>query len=251
MKEFVWKARTLRGEVQGGVITARHERDVIGQLRRRRLIVLSIRPKSKDVTLPTFGTGVKRKDLVVFSRQFATMINSGLPLIQCLEILGGQVENKNLARIIQEISSDVEAGNNLSDSLSKHSKVFTPLFINMISAGEAGGILDRVLFRLAEYLEKSNSIRRKVKGALIYPTVVMFVATCVTIFLLVFVIPTFAQLFESSGMDLPLFTRITIGMSNFMMKSWPWMLALLLITITVLRRYYRTNKGEYRIGRPQ
>ncbi len=247
MREFVWKARTLKGEVQGGVITARHERDVIGQLRRKRLIVLSIRPKSKDVTLPTIGTGVKRKDMVVFSRQFATMINSGLPLIQCLEILAKQVENKHLAKIVQEVSSDVEAGNTLSDSLAKHSKVFTPMFINMVSAGEAGGILDRVLHRLAEYIEKSNNVRRKVKGALIYPAVVMFVAICVTIFLLVFVIPTFAQLFESSGLDLPFLTRFTIAASHFMMTAWPWMLFFVTGLIYAVHKYYKTDQGQLRI----
>ena len=247
MREFVWKARTLRGEIQGGVITARHERDVIGQLRRRRLIVLSIRRKSKDVTLPTIGSGVKRKDLVVFSRQFATMINSGLPLVQCLDILGNQVENPRLARIIQEVSSDVEAGNNLSDSLARHPRIFTPLFINMVAAGEAGGILDRVLYRLAEYLEKSNGIRRKIKGALIYPLVVMTIAVLVTVFLLVFVIPTFAQLFESAGMDLPLMTRFTIALSNFMMTSWPWLLGVFGLVVAALRRYYHTDRGEYRI----
>ena len=249
MRDFVWKARTLGGEIQGGVVTARHERDVIGQLRRKRLIVLSIRPKSRDVTLPTIGSGVKRKDLVVFSRQFATMINSGLPLIQCLEILGGQVENKHLARIVQEVSSDVEAGNTLSYSLAKHPKVFTSLFTNMVSAGEAGGILDRVLYRLADYLEKNNSVRRKVKGALIYPAVVLFVAICVTIFLLVFVIPTFAQLFESSGLDLPFLTRFTIAASDFMMVAWPWLLALISALVVVARRYYRTDKGQYRIDK--
>jgi len=184
MREFLWKARTLRGDIQGGVIEARHERDVIGQLRRRRLIVLSIRAKSRDVTFPTIGSGVKRKDLVVFSRQFATMINSGLPLIQCLEILGAQVENKHLAKVVQEVSSDIEAGSTLSDALAKHPRVFTSLFINMVAAGEAGGILDKVLFRLADYLEKNNNIRRKVKGALIYPAVVMSIAMCVTVFLL-------------------------------------------------------------------
>jgi type IV pilus assembly protein PilC len=247
MREFVWKARTLKGEIQGGVVTARHERDVIGQLRRKRLIVLSIRPKSRDVTLPTLGTGVKRKDMVVFSRQFATMINSGLPLIQCLEILGKQVENKHLAKVVQEVSSDVEAGNTLSDSLAKHPKVFTPMFINMVSAGEVGGILDRVLHRLAEYIEKSNNVRRKVKGALIYPAVVMFIAICVTIFLLVFVIPTFAQLFESSGLDLPFMTRFTISASHFMMTAWPWILTFVTGLIYALRKYYKTPKGQLRI----
>ena len=249
MREFVWKARTLRGEIQGGVITARHERDVIGRLRRRRLIVLSIRQKSRDVTLPKIGSGVKRKDLVIFSRQFATMINSGLPLIQCLEILSSQVENRHLARIVQEVSSDVEAGSTLSDSMAKHQRVFSPLFINMVAAGEAGGILDRVLYRLADYLEKSNNIRRKVKGALVYPAVVMSVAVCVTLFLLVFVIPTFAQLFESSGLDLPLPTRITIAASAFVMKAWPWLLTGLVLLIGGLQRYYRTEKGEYRIDK--
>jgi len=249
MKEFVWKARTLRGEIQGGVISARHERDVIGQLRRKRLVVLSIRAKSKDVTLPTIGSGVKKKDLVVFSRLFATMINSGLPLIQCLDILGSQIENKHLARIVQEVGSDVEAGNTLSGALGKHLRVFNPLFINMVSAGEAGGILDRVLYRLADYLEKSNSVRRKVKGALIYPAVVMTIALSVTIFLLVFVIPTFAQLFESSGLNLPLPTRITIGMSSFMMDAWPWLMGLLVALIAGFRRYYKTKKGEYKVDK--
>ncbi len=249
MREYIWRARTLKGEIQSGVITARHERDVIGQLRRKRLIVMTIREKAKDVTLPTLGTGVKRKDLVVFSRQFATMINSGLPLIQCLEILGGQMESKNLARIVQEVSSDVEAGNTLSEALSKHERVFTPLFINMVAAGEAGGILDKVLYRLADYLEKSNSIHRKVKGALIYPAVVISIAVLVTIFLLVFVIPTFAQLFESSGLDLPLPTKIVIGLSHFMMSAWFWILAGVVGLVFGIRKYYSTDSGEYNIDK--
>jgi type IV pilus assembly protein PilC len=249
MREYIWRARTLGGEIQSGVVTARHERDVIGQLRRKRLIVMTIREKSKEVTLPTLGTGVKRKDLVIFSRQFATMINSGLPLIQCLEILGGQMENKHLAKIVHEVSSDVEAGNTLSDALTKHQRVFSPLFTNMVAAGEAGGILDKVLYRLADYLEKSNNIHRKVKGALIYPAVVMSIAALVTIFLLVFVIPTFAQLFESSGLELPMLTRVTIGMSNFMMHSWYWLLAGFVGLVIGVRKYYLTDRGEYNIDK--
>jgi type IV pilus assembly protein PilC len=219
MTDYVWRARTLQGEVQTGELEAENEGAVVGQLRRRRLIVLSVRPKPKDIKI-SFGERVGIKDLVIFTRQFATMINAGLPLVQSLDILGQQTLKKSFAARIKQVLSDVEAGNTLADSLRKHPKQFSDLFVNMVAAGEAGGILDVILLRLAEYMEKAEKLRRKVKGAMFYPATVLGFACFAIAVLLIFVIPTFAGFFTGAGVALPLPTRIVIGASHFLVGYW-------------------------------
>src|SRR4029079_3174307 len=163
---------------------------------------------------------IRTRDLVIFTRQFATMINAGLPLVQSLNILAAQTENKSLAEVTRAVVYDVESGNTLADAFSKHPKAFSALYVNMVAAGEAGGILDTILLRLATFLEKNDALMRKVKGAMIYPGVIISVAVIAICILLVFVIPTFQSMFASANLELPLPTRVVIAMSHFLIGFW-------------------------------
>ena len=249
MSDFYWKARTLDGMIQTGTVAAKNQNEVISHLRKRKLIVLTVRPKQRDIALPILGSGIKARDLVLFTRQFATMIAAGLPLVQCLEILEEQVENAVFRKTIAGMRSAVETGTSLSEALSRYPKIFTVLFVSMVSAGEMGGVLDVVLDRLAVYLEKSNALRRKVKGAMMYPLVVMVVAILVTVFLLTFIIPSFAKLFISSGLTLPLPTRIVMAMSATLMNYWYYIILGIGVLVFALRKFYKTNTGRIRIDR--
>jgi type IV pilus assembly protein PilC len=242
MAEYLWRARTITGELQTGELEADSEGAVIGQLRRNRLIVLSVKPKPKDIKF-SFGERVGIKDLVIFTRQFATMINAGLPLVQSLDILGQQTVKKGFAGRIKQVLADVEAGNTLADSLKRHPKQFSGLYVNMVAAGEVGGILDVILLRLAEYLEKAEKLRRKVKGAMFYPATVMGFAAVAIAVLLIFVIPTFAGFFSGAGVALPLPTRIVIGASNFMLTWW-WAVGLGMgLALYMLKKWKATESG--------
>ncbi len=243
MPVFNWKARTARGEVHSGELTAATPQEVIGFLRRKRLIVVSVNEKPKEIKI-NLGGRIKTRDIVIFSRQFATMIDSGLPLVQCLSILGAQTDNVKLREVINSVRADVEAGNSLCESLEKYPKVFTRLFTSMVSAGEAGGILDQIMLRLSDYLEKNDAIIRKIKGAMIYPAVVFTAAIgCVSV-LLVFVIPIFAQMFKEMNMELPLPTQVVVNISDFLIGYW-WLLAGAIVGGVIgIKRYYKTNKGE-------
>jgi type IV pilus assembly protein PilC len=249
MAEFYWKARTLDGVIQSGTVAAKNQNEVIAHLRRRKLIVLTVRAKPRDISLPGFGSGIRSRELVLFTRQFATMIAAGLPLIQCLEILEEQVESKSFGQTIAGMRGAVETGTSLSESLSKYPKVFSNLFVSMVSAGEMGGVLDVVLDRLATYLEKSSALRRKVKGAMAYPSLVMVIAILVTLFLLTFIIPSFARLFISSGMTLPLPTLIVMTMSSFLMTNWLYILLTIVLIILTLRKSYKTKVGRLKIDK--
>jgi type IV pilus assembly protein PilC len=242
MAEYLWRARTITGELQTGELEADSEGAVIGQLRRNRLIVLSVKPKPKDIKF-SFGERVGIKDLVIFTRQFATMINAGLPLVQSLDILGQQTVKKGFAGRIKQVLADVEAGNTLADSLKRHPKQFSGLYVNMVAAGEVGGILDVILLRLAEYLEKAEKLRRKVKGAMFYPATVMGFAAVAIAVLLIFVIPTFAGFFSGAGVALPLPTRIVIGASNVMLTWW-WAVGLGMgLALYMLKKWKATESG--------
>jgi type IV pilus assembly protein PilC len=187
---------------------------------------------------------VPTRDIVIFTRQFATMINSGLPLVQALDILAKQTENKNLAETTKEVVYDVESGHTLADALGKHRNAFTELFVNMVAAGEAGGILDTILLRLATFLEKNDAIVRKVKGAMIYPTVIFSVAGIAIVVLLIFVIPTFQQMFASVGMELPAPTRVVIFASEVLQGFW-WLIAGgIVAAVFGIRKYYTTEGGQ-------
>ncbi|HJR53871.1 MAG TPA: type II secretion system F family protein, partial [Gemmatimonadota bacterium] len=217
------------------------EADVVGQLRRRRLVVVSVKEKPKELKF-SIGGRIKTKDLVLFTRQFATMINAGLPLVQSLDILATQQPNKRAAEKIQAVLSDVESGSTLADAMRRHRDFFSEIYVNMVAAGEAGGILDVILLRLAEYLEASEKLRRKVKGAMFYPATVMGFSGLAIAVLLIFVIPTFAGFFETAGVPLPLPTRVVMGLSDFLI-SWWWAVAAALAGMGWLFRAYRKTPG--------
>jgi type IV pilus assembly protein PilC len=243
MPVYTYKARTVGGETQSGEMTASTEADVVGLLRRRRLVVTQVKEKPKDIKL-SFGRGIKTKDLVVFTRQFATMINAGLPLVQSLDILATQQTKPKVAEKIRAILNDVEAGSTLADAMRRHREFFSEVYINMVAAGEAGGILDTILLRLAEYLESSESLKRKVRGAMFYPITVMSFAFVAIAVLLIFVIPTFAGFFESAGVALPMPTRIVMGLSDFLVGYWWAVGAVAMLAGYLLRTYRATPAGK-------
>src|SRR5436189_1223707 len=216
MANFEYTARNMKGDLIRDKIDLASRDDVIAHLRKNKMIVVQVREaKGKGGGLADlFKAGVKTRDVVIFTRQFATMINSGLPLVQALDILAQQTENKVLADVTRAVVYDVESGHTLADALRKHPKAFTDLYVNMVAAGEAGGILDTILLRLAQFLEKNDAIVRKVKGAMVYPPVLFSGVGLPVPVLLIFVIPTFQRMVASAGIQLPLPTRIVIGLSN-------------------------------------
>src|SRR5262245_28481800 len=251
MPVFEYTARNMKGELVRDKIDLASRDDVIAHLRKNRMIVVQVREsKGKGGGLADlFKAGVRTRDVVIFTRQFATMINSGLPLVQALDILSQQTENKLLADITRQVVYDVESGHTLADALRKHPKAFTDLYVNMVAAGEAGGILDTILMRLAVFLEKNDALVRKVKGAMIYPGVIFSVAGIAVTVLLLFVIPVFEDMFASVGMSLPLPTRIVIGMSKFLQHFW-WLLGAGIYGAGVaFKRYYATPNGKLTIDR--
>ena len=249
MPTFAYSARpAVGGDIQSGEIEVSSKDDVLAYLHKQKMIPVSVREKSREITIQ-LGTGVKTRDVVIFTRQFATMINSGLPLVQSLDILAEQTENSALRKTIQEILYDVESGHTLADAMGKHEKIFSELYVNMVAAGEAGGILDTILLRLATFLEKNDALRRKIKGAMVYPAVIFSVAGAAIVILLIFVIPTFQSMFESAGIPLPLPTRLVIGASAFLQGYWWAVGAGLIAAVFATRQYYATNSGKLVIDR--
>jgi type IV pilus assembly protein PilC len=249
MAVFVWKGRTMAGEAQTGEIEVGRQEEALELLRKKRILVTSLRPKTGGISLPKFGGGVSvsTKDLAIFTRQFATMISAGLPLVQCLDILAKQSNRPSFAKVITEVTREVEAGSTLSDALGKYRSVFDDLFRNMVAAGEAGGVLDEILLRLAEYIEKADALKRKVQSAMVYPAVVLTVALGATAFMLIFIIPTFAKMFTDFGGELPLPTKIVLGASNILVRFW-WVGVLAIIGGAIaFQRYYATENGQRQI----
>jgi type IV pilus assembly protein PilC len=248
---YVWKGRTVGGEIQTGELTLESQEEALSALRKRRIIISSVREKKADMKmgLPKMGGGVSTRDLAIFTRQFATMINAGLPLVQCLDILSKQTEKADFRSVIAQVMRDVEAGTTLAEAMGKkeHSKVFDELFVNMVEAGEAGGILDNILQRLATYIEKAEALKRKIKGAMVYPAVVLSVAVLATSFMLIFIIPTFARMFTGFGAELPLPTKIVMGLSSFLRAYWWAMIGTGVGIVVGLQRYYITEKGHLQI----
>ena len=246
MPVFSYRGRARGGRMVTGQMEASTPQALAAQLREQRIMATSVREKPEPVRLriPGFGGKVKDKELTVFTRQIATMINAGLPLVQSLEVLASQQPNKQFKRILTKIREDVEGGSTFAASLKQHPTVFTPLYMSMVEAGEAGGFLDTVLNRLAGYIEKSMALRRKVKGAMIYPATIITVAVAVVIFLLIFVIPTFKTLFEGFGAALPLPTRIVLELSRLVRTHVVTVLGAFVGTVFVLRFYYRTERGK-------
>jgi len=245
MSVFEYTAKNATsGQILKGTMDVPTRDEVIAFVRKNRMILVSVReaPTAIRFTLP--GGGIKTRDVVIFTRQFATMINAGLPLVQSLSILAQQTENKALKEVTKAVVYDVEAGNTLADALGKHPKAFTDLYVNMVAAGEAGGILDTILLRLATFLEKNDALVRKVKGAMVYPAVIITVAMVAVAVLLIFVIPTFSSMFASVNMELPLPTRVVIGASHILTRFWYFIAGAIVLLIFAFRSYYGTLGGR-------
>lgn len=244
---FVWKGRSPSGEILSGEYLTENKQELVNYLRKRKIIITSLKEKSRDMTLSLpFRRRVTVKDLGVFTRQFATMINAGLPMVQCLDILAAQMDKENFRKIVSTVMTDVEGGATLAEALGKHT-VFSRLYVNMVEAGEAGGILDQILVRLAQYLEKADALTRKVKSALMYPAVVFFVAVAATIFMLMFIIPTFAKMFSDFGGTLPLPTRIVLGLSSLLRNYWYVLFIGMGALAYSLKKFYSTEAGRIKI----
>jgi len=244
MPTFEWKGTARNGQVQSGVLVADSKDSVVAMMRRQQIVITAVKEKGKEIAVPRFGGGVPAQMIAIFTRQFSVMIDAGLPLVQCLEILGSQQENKTFRRTLIQIRQDVESGSNLADAMRKHPKIFNDLFTNMIAAGEAGGILDTILQRLAQYIEKSVKLTSQVKSAMIYPVAVISIAVIVVMVILWKVIPVFASLFAGLGAELPLPTLVVIAMSNFIADFWWLITGTVVGGIYALRKYHGTYKGK-------
>ncbi|MBD3420086.1 MAG: type II secretion system F family protein [Chitinivibrionales bacterium] len=248
MAAFLYVGVTSGGKQVKGEIQATSKNEVISLLRKKKVRTISVKPKPMEIKLP-FGGGVKLQDLGRFTRQFAAMTSAGLPLVQCLDILANQTENKVLASAIQSVSAEIQGGSTLADSLAKHPKIFNQLYCNMIAAGESSGNLDGILVRLADYQEKANALRRKIKGALSYPIILAVVAIAVVIIMLSFVVPTFAAMFQDMGGQLPTPTRIVMQLSDFFRNYLVVIIIGVIILAIAVNMYYKTEKGRYNIDK--
>jgi type IV pilus assembly protein PilC len=248
MPTFVYSARAVSGDIRSGEIDLPTKDEVVGYLRKQRMIPVSVRSKPKEFSL-SFGTGVSMREVVIFTRQFATMINSGLPLVQSLSILAEQSENQKFKVIITAVLNDIQSGQTLADSMRRHPKVFTDLYVNMIAAGEAGGILDTILNRLAVFLEKNDALIRKIKGAMTYPAVMLLVVIGATTILLWKVVPVFAGIFLDAGVQLPAPTRVVLALSAFLQSYIVHCLGAVILLVIALRQYYKTPGGQLAIDR--
>ena len=242
---FTWEGKTRQGSVQKGEIAANNKEDVLALLRKQNIQPINVVAKPKEIKLSFGAPKVKDKDIVIFTRQLATMIDAGLPLVQCLDILGSQTENKTLAKTVNQVRSDVESGATFADALKKHPKIFDNLYCNMVAAGEAGGILDTILGRLAAFMEKFAKIKGQIKSAMIYPSVILFVAVSVVALLMVVVVPMLANIFVEAKMQLPFPTRVVMAVSNFL-KSWGGLILLFIIIgfFIGLKQFRKTEKGQ-------
>ena len=250
MPVYTYQGKNRTGGKVSGEQTATNKTELQNLLRRQQITVTKMSEKGKEFSLPTFGSGVKPEELAVFTRQFSVMIDAGLPLVQCLEILAGQQENKTFQKVLTGTRGSVEGGATLSASMKQFDKVFDPLYVNMVEAGETGGILDTILQRLSTYIEKNVKLKRAVKSAMIYPSVVIFVAAGVITLLLWKVVPIFATLFASLNVALPLPTRIVIALSHFIGSIFGLMLLVMVIGMGVgLKFWYGTPGGRMAIDK--
>jgi type IV pilus assembly protein PilC len=245
MPSFVWKGKTRAGQVQEGQLLADSRDAAAAVLRRQQIQITSIREKGREVKLiPRIPRGVGAKRIAIFTRQFSVMLDAGLPLVQCLEILGSQEENRTFQAIINTVRTDVESGASLADAMRKHPKAFDNLFTNMVAAGESGGILDIILQRLSVYIEKAVKLNSQVKAALIYPVSIIVIAALVVFIILWKVIPVFAQLFAGLGSEMPFLTRMVIGASNFVADYIFFMALVGVFAGVAIRRWYKTPHGR-------
>ena len=245
MPSFVWKGKNRFGAFQEGILIADTRDAATAILRRQNVQLTSIKEKGRELRLiPKFPRGVGAKRVAIFTRQFSVMLDAGLPLVQCLEILGEQEENRTFREIIQQVRSDVESGSNLADAMRKHPKAFDNLYVSMIAAGEAGGILDVILQRLATYIEKVVRLNAQVQSALIYPVSIIVIAAGVVTIILWKVIPVFAQLFAGLGGELPFLTRAVVGASNFLGRFFPLIIGAIVLIYLAIKRYHKTERGR-------
>jgi len=246
MPVYLWEGKNRNNQIQKGELEAPNDDAVRAHLNRLRIIPSKIKKKPKDLfeNVKLLQPKVKEKDIIIFARQFSTMIDAGLPIIQCLDILQSQQENATFKGMLKEIKDAVEGGTTLADSIKRFPKHFDSLFVNMISAGEAGGILDVILKRLAAYMEKAARLKRKVKGAMVYPAITIFVAVVVVAVILVFVIPVFKDMFAEFGSALPGPTLIVIAISEFVKSKIHWMIIAIILFTIAFRKYYKTDKGR-------
>jgi type IV pilus assembly protein PilC len=249
MPSYEWKGRDRDGKTQSGVLIGDSKDAVIAALRRQQIVVTTVKEKGKEIALPKFGGGIKSKEISIFTRQFSVMIDAGLPLVQCLDILGQQQTNKGFQKIILQVRQDVEAGSSLAEAMRKHPQAFDDLYVNMVAAGEAGGILDTILQRLAAYIEKAVKLKSQVKSALVYPVAVVTIAVIVVYVILWKVIPVFASLFEGLGAQLPWLTNVVVAASRFIGNFWWLIFAIVFATIFALQQYYRTEAGRYQMDK--
>jgi type IV pilus assembly protein PilC len=246
MADFAWEARTRAGEVRRGVMAAESSDVVEQRLRQQQLTSISVKRKTTALKIQ-LGTSVSTKELVTFTRLFQTMIDAGLPLVQCLDILGSQQSNKYFAEVLRDIKGSVEQGSTFSDALRRHPKVFDELFVNLVQAGEMGGILDTIMARLSVYIEKRQKLNQQVRGAMIYPTIVIVIAICVVILMLVFVIPSFETMFKDFGggtENLPGLTRMMMSVSRGFMSYFPFIAIVVIVAVSGVSYSYRMPKGK-------
>jgi type IV pilus assembly protein PilC len=245
---FTYKGKTLAGTLVSGELKAKNRGDLERVLRGKKILVTSLSTKPSQINF-RIGTGIKKVHISRFTRQFATMIGAGLPMVQCLEILSQQMESAELRRKIGEVKESVQAGTTLAEALSRHKKVFDDLYVNMVDAGEVGGALDTILVRLAVYREKADALARKVKGAMVYPAVVMTVAIGVTFIMLTYIVPIFAKMFEGLGAELPAPTQFVLSLSAFLRANVLTGVGLLIALLIGYRYYSKTPSGRLNIDR--
>ena len=246
MPVFVWVAQTKKGRKLKGEIDVANEAIALSQLKKRNFTVKKLKAKPKDIfgNISFLKPKVTKKDLMVFTRQFSTMIDAGLPLVQGLTILAEQSENPTFKAVLKEITKDVEGGSTLAEAMKKHSKIFDTLFVNLVAAGEMGGMLDTILRRLAQFIEKAEKLKSQIKGAMTYPIVVVAIAIIVIAVILVFVIPVFEDMFKSFGSALPTPTQIVVNMSRFLKSNIHWVIMALIALIYGFKRYRDTAAGK-------
>lgn len=248
MPVFEYKGKSVSGTAVQGNLKAKNRVDLERMLRANRILVTSVSKKPSDLNI-RIGTGIKKVHISRFTRQFATMISAGLPMVQCLDILAQQMEAPEMRKIVGEVKESVQSGTTLSEALRKHKKVFDDLYVNMVEAGEIGGALDTILVRLANYREKADSLARKVKGAMVYPIVVSIVALGVTIAMLKFIVPVFAKMFSDLGAELPGPTQVILGLSDFINDYFSYMILGIVALVVAVKLYGRTSKGRLNIDR--
>jgi type IV pilus assembly protein PilC len=245
MPSFIWKGKNRTGQIQEGQLLADSRDAAAAVLRRQQIQITTLREKGREVKLiPRIPRGIGAKRIAIFTRQFSVMLDAGLPLVQCLEILGDQEENRTFQQIIQQVRTDVESGASLADAMRKHPKAFDNLFTNMVAAGESGGILDIILQRLSVYIEKAVKLNSQVKAALIYPVSIIVIAALVVFIILWKVIPVFAQLFAGLGSEMPFLTRMVIGASNFVADYFIFILLVVVFGCVAISRWHKTPHGR-------